>query len=1096
MLEIIIGRAGTGKTHTCLESMKKFLDQRGLMARIFLLMPAHMTYKTEREFAKMTNGQTNTYAFSIYRFARQILDEIGGANLTKITDIGRRMILRKLLMKRDKAQELRYFARITNQNGFTETLAETIKELRAYDITPEMLRQATTNIDDEELCNKALDLAMISEDFKNEIDGKNYDEEDIVEIAASQIPNSKLCKGAEVYIDGFVFFDPIQRKIIRSLLTYARNVHITLPMETNLNSNENDEEIGLFRQSMKTFKILRQMSIDTGVKMQIVRCEKAYRFKRGALKLLEENMFAFPPTSLKKSDNKTDSIKIIEAATPRAEVEAIAQDILKIKEKYNYRFRDIGVLIRDESYTTYIKSAFEHHAIPFFSDEKRKAVHHPLIDVILSSLALLSSRRADILFYCLRSGLFDISRDDTDLLENYTIEFGIKGLKTWKKDVPWTFYRREFDIGSDEMSPKARERLQKVNDLRQRVIDYFAEYFNAMNKKNLSVREIAEALFELLERLNVPNTLEIWAQKAALDGDLALSRLHLTIWNEIIKLLEQFVEIMGDEVVTIKDFEALINEGIEAINMSFIPQGLDEVAVANLNQNSLQNTKAIYILGVNEGKIPGVTSEKGLFSDSERYYLSKAGFEIHAGQIENSLAEKFFIYRGFTEASEYLCLSYPLSSSGGEMMRRSPLINTLKKLVPNVQMELATIEILATNPDVLFLVDDKKISQETAAKLFSYNNKIVKSSVSKIEEFIKCPFKHFAKYGLRLEERKEYTFNSLELGNLLHSTLRLFGERMQSENRRWKTVKNNELNIIVDEIFTELVPRCRNEILKSNETYKHQLERIRKVAIRSLQRLIELDSKSHFHPEQFEVEFGLSDGSEALKLNLDNNMTLNLTGRIDRIDFSENGQYFLVIDYKTGSAFINLLDVYFGLNLQLLTYLFVANEQLVDKVPVGMFYCFLKYPSKTEKARMKEEEAHEAIEKELKMPGWVIAEPSIINDIDSSHKFIKVLMTKDNKINGNSVKWGHVKTRKQFDLLLNHVAKTLQAAGNRIISGDIEVKPYKEDSKGNATCKFCPYIAVCGFEQSFENKNWQELPKIDDQEIFEIMDNQQKKEQV
>ena len=1092
MLEIIIGRAGTGKTRTCLESMKKFLNQRGLTARIFLLMPAYMTYQTEREFAQMTTGQVNTYAFSFQRFSRQILEEIGGANTPKVTDIGRRMILRKLLMQRDKAQELRYFARTINRSGFSEVLAESLKELRTYDITAEMLRQATADIEDEELRNKALDLAMISEDYKAAIEGKNYDDEDIIELATEQIPNSKLCKDAEFYIDGFVFFDPLQRKMIRELLKCARNVHITLTMESNLNANENDEEIGLFRQSMKTFKMLRQMSTEVGVQMQIVKCDKPYRFKRGALKVLEENLFAFPPTSL-KNDGITDSLKIIEAATARAEVEAVAQDLLKLKETRGYKFRDIGILIRDESYNAYIKSSFEHHDIPLFSDEKHKAVYHPITDTILSSLALLSNRNTDSLFYCLRSGLFDISREDIDLLENYIIEFGIKDFKTWKKEIPWNFYRHEFDVGFDEMSPKTHEKLNKVNVLRERVIEYFEDYIKAINKKSLSVREIAESVFELLERLNVPQTLDKWAQKAAEDGDLALSRLHLTVWNEIIKLLEQFVEIMGDEITTIKDFSILMSEGIEAINMSFIPQGLDEVTVANLNQNSLQNTKAIYILGVNEGKMPGFTAEKGLFSDAERYYLGKAGLEIHAGKVENSLAEKFLLYRGFTEAREYLCISYSLSTGGGDTMRRSPLIGTLKKLMPNIQTESITIEILATNPDVLFLVEGKKISQETAIKLFSYNNKVVKSSVSKIEQFMKCPFKHFAQYGLRLEERREYTFNALNLGNLLHSTLRCFGERMKSEKRRWRTVKNDELQVIVNEIFDELVPNDRNAILKSNAAYKHQLERIRKVALRSLRRLIELDSNSHFHPEEFEVGFGLPNSAESLKLNLDNNMKLHLTGRIDRIDFSEDGQYFLVIDYKTGNAFINLLDVYVGLNLQLLTYLFVANEHLIDKAPVGMFYCFLKYPSKSEKVRMTEEEAREVIEKELKMPGWIIADKNIINDIDSSNKFIKVMMTNKGEIDGRSFNYGHVKTREQFDLLLNHVAKTLTIAGNRIVSGDIEVKPYKEDSKGNATCKYCPYIVVCGFEQSLDNKNWRELPSYNDSELFELMNKQQEK---
>ena len=370
MLEIIIGRAGTGKTHTCLKSMKEFLDQRGLGARIFLLMPAYMTYQTERKFSQMTNGQTNTYAFSFQRFARQILEEVGGANVPKVTDIGRRMILRKLLIQRDKAQELRYFARTINRNGFSETLAEALKELRIYDITPDMLRQATADIEDEDLCNKARDLAMLSEDFKNAIEGKNYDDEDIIELAAAQISNSKICKGAEFYIDGFVFFDPLQRKIIRELLKHARNVHITLPMDIDLNSNENNEDIGLFRQSMKTFKMLRQMSIDNDVKMRIVRCDKPYRFKRGALKIIEENMFAFPPTSLKKTDSTTDSIKIIEAATPRAEVEAVAQDILKLKEDRKSKFRDIGILKVIITISKLHLSSMEYHSLAMKREEQ------------------------------------------------------------------------------------------------------------------------------------------------------------------------------------------------------------------------------------------------------------------------------------------------------------------------------------------------------------------------------------------------------------------------------------------------------------------------------------------------------------------------------------------------------------------------------------------------------------------------------------------------------------------------------------------------------------------------------------------------------
>ena len=1079
MLEFIIGRAGTGKTQTCLESMKALLDREGLKARIFLLMPAYMTYRTERQFAEMTNGQANTYAYSFQRFARQILAETGGVNIPKITDIGRRMLLRKILIQRDKSQELRYFARAVKQRGFSEILSDTIKELRTYGITPELLRQTTTDVDDEELSNKALDLAMITEDFCNAIEGNHYDDEDVLELAATQIKNSKLCKDAEIYIDGVIFFDKLQRNIISELLKQARNIHVTLPMDTNLNSKENKEEIGLFRQSMKTFNIVKRLAEEAGVEIQITRCERNRRFKRGALKFLEENLFDFPLTDV-QIDRDTDSLKLIEVANQRVEVEAVAQDILKLKSERGYRFRDIGILYRDEHYTSLIKPVFEAHEIPYYNDEKRQALHHPLAELIRSSLDLLSSKRVDPLFYCLRTGLFDISADDIDFLENYTIEFGIGGIKSWNSDEPWTFYRREYESDSNEVPEKARLRLERVNNIRLQVVEYFQEYLDTMSKKSLPVKNMAESLFGLLESLKVPHTLNRWSRQAAQDGNLPLSREHLTIWNEIVKLLEQVVEMMGEEVITIKEFSSLMNEGIEAIQMALIPQGLDEVTVARLDQNSLQNTKAIYILGVSEGQMPRSSNEKGLFSDAERYYLGKAGLEIHAGQIESSLAEKFLLYRGFTEAREYLCLSYPLADSEGGAIRKAAMIEHLRHMFPKIKSESVGVEILGNNADILFLVDDKKISPNAAVKLFAPYRHTINSSVSRIEQFMGCPFKHFAQYGLKLEERRERKFRALDLGNLLHSTMRRFGERLKEEGRPWADVGKDEVVTIVDEIFDELIPNFLNKILLSSNAAQHQKERIRKVAIRSIQRLIELDKVSRFHPESFETSFGLPDGLGPLSFNLDNGTKLSLSGRIDRIDYSENGKYFLIIDYKTGNQYINLVDVYYGLNLQLLTYLYVVNGWLPDRLPVAMLYCILKYPPKSSDSKLSDEEAQRAIEDELKLPGWVLADPQIIRDIDESLNFIKVKLTVDGVIAKTSS--NHVKTSREFDLLLNHVAKTLQAAGNRITGGDIAVKPYKNKTK--TACDKCPYSSVCGFDTSFKNNSWQNIPALTASQIF------------
>ena len=229
-----------------------------------------------------------------------------------------------------------------------------------------------------------------------------------------------------------------------------------------------------------------------------------------------------------------------------------------------------------------------------------------------------------------------------------------------------------------------------------------------------------------------------------------------------------------------------------------------------------------------------------------------------------------------------------------------------------------------------------------------------------------------------------------------------------------------------------------------------------------------------------------------MSFDLDNDLKLNLSGRIDRIDYSEDGKYFLIIDYKTGNQYINLVDVYYGLHLQLLTYLYVVNGWLPNRLPAAMLYCILKYPPKSTDNKLNDEQAQKLIEDDLKMPGWVLADPQVVQNIDKSLHFIKVKLKKDGNIYDSYLKNGQAQTAKEFDIMLSHVAKTLQAAGNRIVDGDIAVKPYK--NKNKSACDWCPYGAVCGFDTSFKDRKWKNIPNLSKKQIFDLIQSENSEE--
>lgn len=1133
-LRLLIGRAGSGKTQYCLEEMGKMLAESPEGRSMVMILPEHATFQVEHALASAPGitGFTRAYVFGFRRLAHRILMETGGAVRPHITELGKRIVLNRLL--HEHKAEFKIFHRAAAQRSFADILASMIQEFKAYGVSPESLAEVEGQCTGLPVGDKLHDLALVYQGFERFLKGRYTDPEDYLTLLAEKIPQSVILHQAQVWVDGFTWFNPQEAGVIEQLLQNCAAVTITLCL-ANADSGEQASETALFHRQWDTRRKLLDMARNMGAEVEEVVLNQTPRFRAPLLRHMEEQLFTFPSKAWME---EAQSVVITEAANRRVEVEGMARDMLRLCREEGYRWRDIGILLRDaETYGDIVETVLADYEIPFFSDRKRHPVHHPLAELLRSVLEVIMERWSyEPLFRCFKTDLFDLSRDEIDKLENYVLEFGIRGTK-WTNEQPWTFIRR-FSLGEDaELNEVQQEQLEAINAIRQRaVLPVLA--FEQQVKRAVTVVEMTTALYEFLAGLMVPEKLEAWAVQAEEAGNLEQAREHRQLWEQIIQLLEQIVEICGTEEMTITDYGTMLNEGLEGLTLSLIPPGLDYVTVSPMEQTSLVNIRSIYIPGVNDGVLPMRSRGEGLLTDAERGQMAQMGLELAPGSQSDSFAERFLVYTALTRARDYIWLSYPLADEEGKGMSPSLLIRRIRELAP-VPFRSLPVEPLPGSEQQYIAHGKRSISalaavlrsykggepiagiwwdvynwarrqqgleqyvERSVAGLFHHNQveflpgsvtrrlypkqHVLRGSVTRFESFQACPFKHFAQYGLSLKERAVFRLQAPDWGQFLHAALKGFGDQLQEAGRSWGSMDEGEYKELVHQVVEELAPKLQNEILLSSEQHKHLVGRLKRTVTRAIRRLVEFDRVSVFKPMAMEKSFGRgNDSLPPLIYMLPDDISLEIVGQIDRLDVAEldGKKYMLIIDYKSGGAWLKLVDVYYGLRLQLLTYLLVASKAYKDCLPAGVLYYFLKNPNVSDKIKLDADEICKKINGLLKMPGWVLANSQVIRlldqTIDGYSEFLKVALKKDDTFYSNCL--SYVKEPEEFQLLLCHVEKKLVDTAREIMEGNIAISPYALDKR--TPCGFCQYSAVCQFDNLLPENQYRRLAKPDENSIM------------
>ena len=1099
-LQFIIGGSGTGKSHTAYEKIIREAECRPDVL-YYIVVPEQFTMQTQKTVVEMSSrgGILNIDVVSITRLAYRVFEETGGDMLKMLDDTGKSMVLLKLVLDREK--DYPFLGSQIRKPGYLDEVKSLISEFMQYDISPEEAVSMAGRAEERALLSmKLADIGRLYRRFCDYLEDRYMTGEGVLEELVKAIPLSKKLKGSVILLDGFTGFTPVQMNVLRELLHVCRDMMVTVTMDAEEGTAAGKSAWSLFSMSRKMVSRLSDLASEISEPVLLHHSSWSRFSEAPALAFLEKNLFRYNGRSF---DGPPGSIRVFSAESPGAEMEETARQICRMVRTEGLRYGDIAVISGNlEEYSPAARQAFERAGIPFFIDETHGIMQNPFVEYLRAAMELVDkSFSFESVFRYLRSGLSEITPEETDLLENYVRAVGIRSFKRW--DEKWVRVYRGMDPAG----------IQVLNDIRERFLSETRELREGLSRCR-TVKDYCTQLYWFLRRNHIQEKLAVWQESFRRSGEKALEKEYSKVFGIVMELFDRMVEILGDEKLSRREFIQVLEAGLLKAKVALIPPGQDQVLVGDMERTRLKDISVLFFVGVNEGNIPKSADTGGLLSEADRDFFLEEGTELAPDPKEQMNIQRFYLYLNLTKPGKLVSLSYSMSSSRGEPMRPAYLIGNISSLYPDLtpgnepfrkdtlpekpelgydlligeipedQQESPLFAELYRwylredkyRPEVLKMIDaafmrapSGRIGSAVAKALYG---DVPENGSTRLERFASCACAHFLRYGLDIRERQEYEFQAADLGNLVHEALEAFSREMRREGLSFRNISGEARDALIDRCLDVLAADYGNTILRSSARNAWMTERARKILKRTVWALQQQILSGRFDPEGVEIAFG--------------------GGRIDRLDTmeTENKVYVKVIDYKTGSTSFQLLKLYHGLQVQLVLYLDAAM-QLEEKrhpgkdvVPAGIFYYNVKDPVLEAGFDDAPEEVEKQILRALRMNGLCSDSPDVIRAMDETQISLPVTLSKKTGEPDSRTK-GSAASAEQFAVLTQFVKKKTRESRERILGGETGARPYR--IRQAAPCDYCPYKGSCGFDRGIPGYAYREIRNTDEKELWSLM---------
>lgn len=1131
-LQFIFGSSGSGKSSYI---FRKIVEeaQSDLKKNYYVVVPEQFTMQTQRELVSLQaeHGIMNIDVVSFQRLAYRIFDELGMTRMAVLEDTGKSFLLRKVA--EEKASELTVLAGNMHKMGYINELKSLISELTQYNVSPEDLEEF---LEQESIpaafAGKLQDVLVMYRGFREELSGRYITAEEVLELFREEAHRSALLPGAVLVFDGFTGFTPIQNKVLLRLMELVQDIYVTVTLDEREDPYSYHDMQELFAMSKKTVKSLMHMAELAGIEVREpvqLGCGNPGRFVHApGLQFLEQNIFRSRRGSMTLENHA--QIRLCSLPNPRLELRYAAGEIARLVRKEHYRYREIAIISGAvEEYGNFVPQIFAEYGIPYFLDTTRTIALHPFIEFVRAVLQVMEERYSyEAVFRYLRCGLSRIPAEDIDALENYVLAAGIRGRAKWES---------RFVLLPQGMT---EEELAELNGIRERVMEPFSPLQEVYGRRNVTVRERCVALYEFITFHKVEQQMKARQDRYEQEHNFSKAKEYDQIYRIVMDLLDKLADLLGEERMPLEEFRRILDAGFETAKVGVIPSGYDRVLVGDIERSRLDDVKVLFMVGVNDGIVPRNDGRGGIISQIEREEMARGHIELSPTARERVFIQRFYLYLAMTKPSRQLYLSYARTGGGGEALRPSYLIHMVQSLfhdgkVVYMREEDVTRALYTPESSVPYLLEGlspggdwngekeelwqtlvhwyegqeeqrPRLERLVHAAAASYHDEaipravaqalygtVLTNSVTRLEQYAACACRHFLTYGLGLRERALFGFYMADMGTIYHQALQNYAAYVERQGLSWGEVSEEQQREWAMRAMEDAVAEAGNAALADNARNRYQVEKMKRIFLRTVWALTRQIVQGSFTPSQFEVSFAFTSELPAQDIALSGEEKMRLTGRIDRIDTYESRDklYVKIIDYKSGSAGFELLSLYHGLKLQLVVYMNAALEMFSrrygDKeiVPAGMFYYHLDDPVIEGNGEESEEEIQRQILDKLRLDGVVSATEEAYRAMDRElsgrSSVIPLTVNKDGSVRASD----KAVDEDQFALMCAYAGYRIRQDGTAVLGGDTAVRPYQ--LKDRCSCTYCPYGSVCGFDRKVPGYELRQLEELPPEEIYRRM---------